>query len=60
MSDSQFYEAANLIGSDTETTQKTLNSETENMRFPKRIRYRGQVLATICATPYGGTWTLES
>jgi integrase len=34
---------------DTETTQKTPESSEEQMRFPKRIRHRGQVLATIYA-----------
>ena len=40
-------EAANQSANDTKTTQKTPESETENVRFPKRIRHRGQVLATI-------------
>ena len=39
----------NLGGCDTETTQKTSQSGEEQMRFPKRIRHRGQVLATIYA-----------
>ena len=39
----------NLGGCDTETTQKTPQSGEEQMRFPKRIRHRGQVLATIYA-----------
>jgi hypothetical protein len=29
------------------TTQETPDSETDNLRFPKCIRHRGQVLATI-------------
>ena len=37
----------NLGGCDTETTQKTPQSGEEQMRFPKRIRHRGQVLATL-------------
>ena len=45
-----FTRETDIIGvGDTETTQKTPDSETENMRFPKRIRHRGQVLATIYA-----------
>jgi len=32
---------------DTKTTQITAESVEEQMRFPKRIRHRGQVLATI-------------
>jgi integrase len=40
-------ESANPCADDTKTTQKTPESEIENMRFPKRIRHRGQVLATI-------------
>ncbi len=40
-------EAKNPSAGDTNTTQKTPDSETDNMRFPKRIRHRGQVLATI-------------
>jgi integrase len=34
---------------DTETTHKTPESAEEQVRFPKRIRHRGQVLATIYA-----------
>jgi hypothetical protein len=45
-----FTRETDIIGvGDTETTQKTPDSETENMRFPKRIRHRGQVLVTIYA-----------
>jgi integrase len=33
--------------SDTKTTQERPDSETDNMRFPKRIRHRGQMHATI-------------
>jgi hypothetical protein len=45
-----FARETDIIGvGDTETTQKTPDSEAENMRFPKRIRHRGQVLATIYA-----------
>jgi integrase len=37
----------NLGAGDTNTTQKTPESEDGNMRFPMRIKHRGQVLATL-------------
>src|SRR5580698_7822239 len=44
-----FYPPENgkLGTGDTNTTQKTLESEGGDMRFPMRIKHRGQILATL-------------
>src|ERR1035438_8093571 len=36
-----------LGGADTTTTQETAESESAKVKFPKRIKHRGRVLATI-------------
>ena len=33
---------------DTALTQETVESESAKVKFPKRIKHRGRVLATIC------------
>src|SRR5208282_186533 len=42
-------EIEGLGASDTALTQETTETEGANVKYPKRIKYRGRVLATIYA-----------